>query len=75
MQGDVELGRVELIATADIERSEFLYTLEEVSNFTKSKFFIGTVVSIMVLSVAYVLINARMRQQRLRSRVPRQYRR
>ncbi len=75
MQGDVELGRVELIATADIERSEFLYTLEEVSNFTRSKFFIGTIVSIVLLSVAYVLVNARMRQQRLRNRVPRQYRR
>ncbi|MBR6808040.1 MAG: D-alanyl-D-alanine carboxypeptidase [Clostridia bacterium] len=75
LHGDVELGRVELIATADIERSEFLYTLEQVSEFTKSTFFIATVVSIVVLSVAYVLINARMRQKRLRSRVPRQYRR
>ncbi len=75
MLGDVELGRVELVATADIERSEFLYTLEEVSEFTRSKFFIGTMVSIVLLSVAYVLVNARMRQQRLRNRVPRQYRR
>ena len=75
MHGDVELGRVELIATADIERSEFLYTLDEVSDFTKSTFFIATVVSIVVLSVGYVLIQARIRQKRLRSRVPRQYRR
>lgn len=75
MQGDVELGRVELVATADIERSEFLNTLENISEFTRSKFFIATVVSAVLLSIVYVLIQARIRQKRLRSRVPRQYRR
>ena len=70
-----EIGRTELIATSDIDRSEFLFALERISNFTKSKFFIATVVSALVLSVVYILIQARVRQKRLRSRVPRYYRR
>lgn len=70
-----EIGRTELIATSDIERSEFLFALERISNFTKSKFFIATVLSALVLSVVYILIQARVRQKRLRSRVPRYYRR
>lgn len=75
VQGDVELGRVDLIATSDISRSEFLSALERIGKFTKSKFFIATVISAAVLSVVYVLFTARVRQKRLRTRVPRNYRR
>lgn len=75
IMGDVELGRVDLIATSDISRSEFLSALERIGEFTKSKFFIATVISAVVLSVIYVLFTARVRQKRLRSRVPRNYRR
>ena len=75
MYGDVELGRVDLIATSDISRSEFLSALERIGEFTKSKFFIATVISAVVLSVIYVLFTARVRQKRLRTRVPRNYRR
>ncbi len=74
MYGDVELGRVDLIATSDITRSEFLFALERISEFTRSRFFIATVVSVVILSIVYVLVQARSRQKRLRSRVPRNYR-
>lgn len=75
MQGDIELGRVDLIATSDISRSEFLSALERIGEFTKSKFFIATVISAVILSVIYVLFTARVRQKRLRTRSPRNYRR
>ncbi len=75
MYGDVEIGRVTLIATSDVDRSEFLWALDRISEFTRSRFFIATVVSLVVLSVIYVLVQARIRQKRLRSRVPRQFRR
>ena len=75
MYGDVEMGRVSLVATTDISRSEFLFALERISEFAQSKFFIATVVSAVILSVLYVLFKARLRQRRLRSRVPPQYRR
>lgn len=75
MYGDVELGRAELVATTDISRSEFLFALERISDFASSKFFIATVVSAIILSILYVLMKARLRQRRLRSRVPPQYRR
>ncbi len=55
------IGSSELVTSVDIERSELLYTLAQIEAFTKSKFFIGTVVSAVLLTVAYVLINARVR--------------
>lgn len=73
--GGVEIGRTELIATSDIERSEFLHTLSRISAVTDSVAFKATVISAIALTVIYVLVQARFRQQRLRSRVPRNYRR
>ncbi len=73
MYGDVEIGRVTLIATSDVDRSEFLWALDRISDFTGSRFFIATAVSLVFLTVVYVLFQARMRQKRLRSRVPRQF--
>lgn len=75
MYAESEIGRAELVATTDISRSEFLFALERIGDFARSRFFIGAVVSAVVLSVLYVLFKARMRQRRLRSRVPPQYRR
>ena len=75
MYGEVEIGRMDLVSTSDVSRSEFLFALERISEFTKSRFFIATAVSAVVLSVLYVLVKARASQRRLRSRVPRQYRR
>ncbi|MBQ8523284.1 MAG: D-alanyl-D-alanine carboxypeptidase [Clostridia bacterium] len=70
-----EIGTSDLCATAEVARSEFLFALERIRNFASSRFFIAAAVSAVVLSVCYVLFTARARQKRLRSRVPRQYRR
>ncbi len=59
-KGEV-IGSSELVTSVDIERSELLYTLSQIEDFTKSKFFIGTIVAAVVLTVAYVLINARVK--------------
>lgn len=75
LYGDEELGRVPLVATSDIERSEFLFELERIKNFTRSTFFITAVITAVVLTVIYVFAKARLRQRRLTSRVPRQYKR
>ena len=72
--GDRELGRVDLITTADISRSEFLHTVERIRNFTSGKFFIAAAVSAVLLTVAYVLIEARLRTKRLRRGTPGGYR-
>lgn len=72
---DREIGISDLCATADVARSEFLFALERIRDFASGRFFIAAAVSAVILSVCYVLATARMRQKRLRSRVPRQYRR
>lgn len=53
------IGSSELVATVDIERSELLYTLSQIEKFTKSRFFIASVVSAVILSLLYVLFKAR----------------
>lgn len=58
MYNDEILGTVDLITTADISRSEFLYMLSQIEEFTKSKGFIAFAVSAVVLSIGYVLIQA-----------------
>ncbi|MBQ6261980.1 MAG: D-alanyl-D-alanine carboxypeptidase [Clostridia bacterium] len=65
------LGKpVDLVATADVSRSELLYNMERIKEFTKGPFFIATVVSLVVFTLLYVLIKARYNQKKLRSRVP-----
>lgn len=59
-KGEV-IGSTELITTIDVERSELLYTLAQIEEFTKSRFFIGAVVAAVILSVVYVFINARIK--------------
>lgn len=62
------IGSAKLISTADIERNEMLFGLYRISEFTKSKFFIATVVCIVVFSVAYVLGKAYFLGRRSRGR-------
>ncbi len=71
LYGDEILGTCPLITTSSITRSEFLYFLEQVKEFARSRFFIGTIISIVVLSVAYVLFRARQREKKLRRMSPR----
>ena len=66
--GDEILGSCALITTSSITRSEFLYFLARVGEFTESRFFRATVVSAVVLSIAYVFIKASIRERRLRRR-------
>lgn len=53
------IGSSDLVATVDIDRSELLYTLSQIEKFTKSRFFIATIVSAVILTVIYVLVKAR----------------
>ncbi len=62
------IGTSDLISTADIERSDMLFGLHKISEFTKSKFFIATLVFIVIFSVAYVFIKAFILGRRSRKR-------
>lgn len=62
------IGTSDLIATADIERSDMLYSLHKISEFTKSKFFIATIVCVIIFSIAYVLGKAFILGQRSKKR-------
>lgn len=64
--GDTILGSCSLITTSSITRSEFLYFLSRVSSFTEGRFFRGTLVGIVVISIAYALITAALREKKLR---------
>ena len=66
LYGDEILGSCSLITTSSITRSEFLYFLSRVQEFTHSRFFRGTVIAVVVLSVLYVLIQAGQREKKLR---------
>lgn len=61
-KGEV-IGSAELITTIDIERSELLYTLSQIEQFTSSRFFIGTAVAAVVLTAAYIFFNARIKNK------------
>ena len=50
--------------TSDVERSDFLWTLNRIENFTKSRGFIAAVIFAVVAAVAVVLFNARRRKTR-----------
>jgi len=66
LYGDEILGSCPLITTSSITRSEFLYFLSQVQEFTHSRFFRGTVIAVVVFSVLYVLIQAGQREKKLR---------
>ena len=58
------LGTSDMITTADVARSELLYTFYKIEQFTKSKFFIATIVSAVILTVIYIFGNAFLRARR-----------
>jgi serine-type D-Ala-D-Ala carboxypeptidase (penicillin-binding protein 5/6) len=66
LYGDKILGSCSLITTSSVTRSEFLYFLARVKNFTDSRLFHGTIAGIIFFSVAYILINAAAREKKLR---------
>ena len=64
-EGEI-IGAVPLVTTASVTRSEFLYFLDRVTEFTHSRFFKGTIAAIVVLSILYVFIKAALREKRIR---------
>ncbi len=64
--GDEILGSCPLVTTSGIARSEFLYFLSSVKSFSEGRFFRATAVSVIVLSVLYVIIKAGWRERKLR---------
>ena len=66
-KGDL-IGKAELITTADISRSDLLYALYKIRQFTKSRGFIGALIAAIVLAIAYVLGSAYMRRHRNNAR-------
>ncbi len=52
------LGTVELVAMNKVDRSEFLYTLKKITDFTSSRPFIITAVTFALLFVVYVFLTA-----------------
>ena len=54
MYNDEILGTVDLITTADVTRSEFLYVLAQIEDFVKSRFFIATAIAAVLLSLLYI---------------------
>lgn len=57
LDGEV-LGSVDLVTMSKVERSEFLYSMQRIRNFTTSRPFVITVVIFIVLFVAYVFATA-----------------
>ena len=66
LYGDKILGTCPLVTTSSITRSEFLSFLSKVKEFTSGRLFRGMIIAIVVLSVAYVLIKAAVRERKLR---------
>ncbi len=60
----VVLGTSDLVVTSDVDRSDFLYTLDQIERFTKSGGFIAGVIMAIVLAVAVIFVNAYRRKSR-----------
>lgn len=66
LYGDEIIGSCGLITTSSITRSEFLYRLAQISEFTKTRFFRGTLIAMVVFSILYVIAKAAYRERKLR---------
>lgn len=64
--GDEILGSADLVTTGAVDRSEFLYVLSQIEEFTRSKFFIVTIITAVVLTLAYVFSQAFVRGRKNR---------
>ena len=59
--GDEVLGTVDLITTDKVERSEFLYTLQQLKSFTSQRWFIASMIALVLLTSAYIFVVASVR--------------
>ncbi len=66
LYGDEIIGTSPLVTTSSVTRSEFLYFLKQIENFTKSRFFKGTIIAVVVLTLIYVFAQAAFREKRIR---------
>ncbi len=66
--GDEILGTVDLITTDKVERSEFLYTLQRLKSFTSQRWFIASVIVLVILTTAYIFVVASVRGRYARRR-------
>ena len=66
--GDTVLGTSSIVATADVARSELLYTFYKIEQFSKSKFFIATLISAVLLTGVYILGTAFLRGRKVKRR-------
>ncbi len=57
------LGSVPLVATTSVTRSDFLYFLLQVKEFTTSKFFSAMIVTAIVLTIVYIVVQAVLRDR------------
>lgn len=52
------IGTANLVTSTDIDRSDFLYMLSKIKDFTTTKFFIVTIISFVVLFALYIIAEA-----------------
>jgi len=65
--GEILLS-AKLVADTDVARSDLLYMLQKIRSFTSTVFFWATLVSIIVLSLLYVLVQATQEERAARRR-------
>lgn len=63
------LGTSQLVATTDVSRSDLLYGLYKIEQFTKSRFFIVTLIAAVVFTLIYIFGTAILRQKKGKKRM------
>ena len=67
MYGDEILGTSDIVATADVTRSELLYSFYKIEQFSKSRFFIATIISAVIFTAVYIFGTAFIRGRRMKN--------
>lgn len=68
MYKDDIIASVKLVTNTDIARSDFLYYMNRIKEFSHSTFFIATVITAVVLTVLYIFIKATRSETKRRKR-------
>ena len=73
---DMDLGTTNVVAAADVERSEFKYIVSRIADFTSKHIVlvIFVIVLIIALIIAIAAVRARNKRAQLRERACRRYR-
>ncbi len=66
MYGDEILGTSDMVATVDITRDELLYTFYKIEQFSRSRFFIATIISAVVFTAIYIFGTAFIRGRKMK---------